>query len=246
MKGGSVKTTDHLIASERGSVMLEFCLVLPIYLLLFGGTFLTFDVSMGRLHLQEANRNLAWIENDRYDSGKQIRGELYKRVTAFYEARNKLEKQWAPGQDFWTFGSGKQDSRTWGHQIGSVKEDGVNFKADNDFLALHSGNMELKMEKISAVYIGAVGVSSVLMPNDRDGAETTPLYRSVFVFTRASDDKGNAKSSNGEMLLVRRGSGGEKRSDVKDANSLLTEGIMLSGWPSDGNPVDTVKTILGI
>ncbi len=76
---------------EKGSVMLEFCLVLPIYLLLFGGTFLMFDITMGRLHLQEANRNLAWIQNDRYDSGTLINQELYKRSVDYFEARNRLE-----------------------------------------------------------------------------------------------------------------------------------------------------------
>ena len=241
MKGAIVKNRDHLITAERGSVMLEFCLVLPIYLLLFGGTFLTFDIAMGRLHLQEANRNLAWIENDRYDSGKQIREELYKRTTAFYDARNALEKTWEAGQDFWSFGSAKKEERQWGSD-----GEGLDLRAKNDFLSLRSGNMELGMTKVSAVYIGAVGVSSVLMPNDRDGAETVPLYQSAFTFTRAVGKNGKAERSNGEMMVVRRGPDGEKRDKVKDVNSLLSAGIMLQSWPNGGNAVDTIRTLLGI
>ena len=78
---------------EQGSVILEFCLVLPIYLLLFGGTFLTFDITMGRLHLQEANRNLAWLQNDRYDtdSEEKINHKLYKSAISYFESRNRLE-----------------------------------------------------------------------------------------------------------------------------------------------------------
>lgn|GEM_PF-6181996 len=81
------------LKEECGSVMLEFCLVLPIYLLLFGGTFLTFDITMGRLHLQEANRNLAWLQNDRYDTDSEgkINHELYKSAVSYFESRNRLE-----------------------------------------------------------------------------------------------------------------------------------------------------------
>ena len=87
-----VKVLPYL-KEECGSVMLEFCLVLPIYLLLFGGTFLTFDITMGRLHLQEANRNLAWLQNDRYDTDSEgkINHELYKSVVSYFESRNRLE-----------------------------------------------------------------------------------------------------------------------------------------------------------
>ncbi|MBQ9366908.1 MAG: hypothetical protein IJT83_03935, partial [Victivallales bacterium] len=58
--------TTRLITSAKGSVMLEFILVLPLYLLLFGGTFLTFELTLARIYLQEANRNLAWLAEDRY------------------------------------------------------------------------------------------------------------------------------------------------------------------------------------
>jgi len=87
-----VKVLPYL-KEECGSVMLEFCLVLPIYLLLFGGTFLTFDITMGRLHLQEANRNLAWLQNDRYDTDSEgkINHELYKSAVSYFESRNRLE-----------------------------------------------------------------------------------------------------------------------------------------------------------
>ena len=168
----------HLLHSEKGSVMLEFCLVLPIYLLIFGGTFLIFDISMGKLHLQESNRNLAWIQDDRYNnSDKLINKELYKRATSFYDARNELEKQWEATQSVWSFGS-KEEIETanqeciaeyrWGHELsngykGNQVELAVNQSwadslglsgvLDNDYMSLYSGNMFLKMDKVSAINI---------------------------------------------------------------------------------------------
>ena len=89
-----MRTAAHLLhelESERGSVLMEFCLMLPIWLLMFGGTFMLFDVTMARLHLQEANRNLTWLQNDRYDSQGLINKAVYSSAVQYFEARNELE-----------------------------------------------------------------------------------------------------------------------------------------------------------
>lgn len=266
----------HLLHSEKGSVMLEFCLVLPIYLLIFGGTFLIFDISMGKLHLQESNRNLAWIQDDRYNnSDKLINKELYKRATSFYDARNELEKQWEATQSVWSFGS-KEEIETanqeciaeyrWGHELsngykGNQVELAVNQSwadslglsgvLDNDYMSLYSGNMFLKMDKVSAVYIGAVGVSSVLFPSKYNGEETVPLYKSAYTFTRelAKDEEGEeipdqAAKANGEMLILRR-LGNDERNDVRNVNHLFWKNIIFRSWPSSGTWGD-VRLFLGL
>lgn len=254
----------NLLQSEKGSVMLEFCLVLPIYLLIFGGTFLIFDISMGKLHLQESNRNLAWLQDDRYnDSDKLINKELYTRVTAFYDARNELEKQWNATQTVWSFGS-KEEIETenqeciaeyrWGHELpGGYKGDnvelnvnrswantlGVSGVLDNEYLALYSGNMFLQMDKISAVYIGAIGVSSVLFPNEYR-AKNSPFTSSkaAYIFTRelAKDEEGRPKpyqaaTANGEMLVLRR-LRNDRRNEVRNVNHLVWQNIIFRSWPS--------------
>ena len=90
------------LKSERGSVLMEFCLMLPIWLLIFGGTFMVFDVSMARLHLQEANRNLAWLQDDRYDSEGLINKAVYGSSVLFFENRNALETGLS-GEPMWSF-----------------------------------------------------------------------------------------------------------------------------------------------
>ena len=266
------------LKSERGSVLMEFCLMLPIWLLLFGGTFLIFDITMAKMHLQESNRNLAWIQNDRFDKGNKINRELYKRVTRFYDARNALEKSMS-GEPIWAFNSGgatpqKQDSdnpQQWGSTNQNFSGNGVELTtgsswADsipglssvvsgalgNDWSMVCSGNMELRMERVSATYIGAIGVSSVLFPDDENGQETVPLYKSAFTFTRSvsdtKDQNGKAQQSaklpNGEMLVLRR-SGEDDRGSVKDANSLLYQRVIYRSWPSNGSLGD-IRLFLGI
>jgi len=192
---------------EQGSVILEFCLVLPIYLLLFGGTFLTFDITMGRLHLQEANRNLAWLQNDRYDtdSEEKINHKLYKSAISYFESRNRLESTISDEPMWWyensdaardIAGKNKGNSRPkWAHRLSRFKDSDSGMKInDSEFLEMYSGNMPLKMSHVSGVYKGAIGVSSVLFPN----RNAPNLYNQAYTFTRAQT------TVNNEMLLLRR------------------------------------------
>ena len=256
----------HDLKSERGSVLLEFCLMLPIWLLLFGGTFMLFDVTMARLHLQEANRNLAWLQDDRYDSQGLINKAVYGSSVQYFEKRNALETglsgepMWTFGDDYKTYSAKQGDNQSgspqfWGSSPDSVKENGVELslggsiadglssitgglldnKLENGYMGIHTGNMELKMAKVSAVYIGAVGLSSVLFPGG-EGDGPVPLYKSVLTFTRGQEttQKGESKRKdvNGEMLLLRRTE--TDRDKVKTANDLFTDNTVNRSWPSNG------------
>lgn len=276
------------LKSERGSVLLEFCLMLPIWLVLFGGTFLIFDISMGRVHLLEANRNLAWIQNDRFDKGNKINKELYQRITRFYDARNALETSMS-GEPIWAFNSGddQQGNRNennptyWGSTDKDFKGNGVEVTAGskwadklqgissiisgllgkdpfgNSWSMIGSGNMELRMTRVSATYIGAIGVSSVLLPDDDEsGKETVPLYKSVFTFTRAlsnSTDKNgkaqqNAQLPNGEMLVLRRSGKDDNRGHIDEGSFVPCYEPTITiyqTWPSNGALGD-IRILLGI
>ena len=264
------------LKSERGSVLMEFCLVLPIWLLIFGGTFMVFDVSMARLHLQEANRNLAWLQDDRYDSRGLINRAVYASSVQFFENRNALEKGLS-GEPMWSFGddyknySAKGDSKSdspkfWGGTTDSFKENGVELavnnsvteglssitggllsdKLENGYMDLRSGNMALEMTRVSAVYIGAIGLSSVLFPGE-EGDGAVPLYKSKLTFTRAQETnkKGVSKPKkvNGEMLLMRRRE--TDRDKVKTVNDLFMDNTINRSWPSNGSLGDA-QLLLGI
>ena len=285
----------NILKSERGSVMLEFCLVLPIYLLIFGGTFMIFDLSMARLHLQEANRNIAWIQNDRFDTQGLIDQKLYEKVMECYEVRNTLEKNMS-GEPMWGFGKfyaqyaekkqeaeaqkqqGNNANRTpitlpWGQEFDTFDENNVKLYInhpwagniggmigkclENGFLTLHTGNMELTMDKVSATYIGAVGVSSVLFPTpDASGRETVPLYGQRYALTRARYEKDPGEGTkttkiNGEMLVVRR-IANEDREEARDVNHLTplafgseTPNILFGAWPSNGL-IGDLSVLLGV
>ncbi len=261
------------VKSEQGSVLMEFCLMLPVWLLMFGGTFMIFDVSMGRLHLQESNRNLAWLQNDRFDRQHRINEELYRRATLYYDVRNNLEYNMS-GEPMWGFGersNGKKNSKDknsnpqyWGSTDKDYKGRGIELTAngsvpvisqitgsllDNNWASLCSGNMELKMEKVSATYIGAIGVSSVLFPAG-NGDGTVPLYKSALTFTRSvtvdTKDKKNQPRllfPNGEMLLLRR-KGDDERGKIKDANDMFFDRTIYRSWPSSGT-AGTLGIMLG-
>ena len=107
--------------------------------------------------------------------------------------------------------------------------------------------MGLQMNKVSAAYIGAVGVASVLFPlNNSSGQETVPLYKAAYRFTRAlevKDDKQTIAQANGEMLVIRRINNLE-RDRVYNVNNLVFQNIIFRSWPSNG-PLGNIFLFLG-
>ena len=247
------------IRSEKGSVLMEFCLMLPILLLLFGGTFLMLDVNMGRLHLQEANRNLAWLENDRYNNGeKLIQQALYSNVKSFYDERNDLERKWDAASSFWVYGKKNEDNEApeWAHIVEDYKDENAEIKLnyawaqsinianailDNDFMTIHSGNMPLRMGKVSGAYIGALAAADIIYPRDEG---RLPFYQSAYLFTRATDEKGEPLDVNGESIVLHR-SGEDRRDDIHSPNNLLLQNTLYRCWPSNGTLGD-IRVFLGI
>ena len=203
---------------DGGSVMLEFILVMPILLLLFGSTMLTFDLSMAKMRIQEGNRNIAWSTGDRYDSGA---AEAAKK-TAFepFEQRNKLESQFSGGtlSNFWAMGGS-------GQEIGKI--DGVaKLNADvGKWGTLYSGNIELRMTQLSTVYIGAIGLSSVLFPMD----ETTHYYEAKYDLTRGD---GN---TNPEAVIYHRKASNDNR--LTDQFVVESYKICLQPFPYNGDSI---------
>ena len=51
---------------ERGSVLMEGVLVLPLYLMLLGALFIVGDLAMGRLALLAGERAVTWLAGDRF------------------------------------------------------------------------------------------------------------------------------------------------------------------------------------
>ena len=171
---------------NQGSVMLEFVLVLPIYLLLIGGTMLTYELFMAKLHLQEANRTLAWAVGDRYFAGggkeEDFKTVLFNAVCNYYTRRNNIDNAIHNNPTtLWGFGS-HQD--LWG--VGIVHKrtaDGSKFIGETNWGILTAGNMQLQMNRVSAAYIGALGVASVLDRNKSD-TRASDLYNASYDMTR--------------------------------------------------------------
>ena len=220
---------------KRGSILLEFMLMVPVLLVLFGATMLWMDISLGKMYIQEANRNLAWLTKDRYDDGK-IKSALYDSAREPYELRNKVEKNFGGAGYMWKYTGGTTNA--WGFVLGKgdfIK--GVQrLDADEkcDWYAMTSGNMNLKMAHLSGVYMGAVALGSVLQP---DG-EMKHLYASAYDFTRSRMASGSndvvALSFNPEAVVIHRAYDNERREDVNKPNGLIEKDILLNNWPTDG------------
>jgi len=177
----ATKFLKRLIASERGAVALEFIMVLPIYMLLLGGTLLIFELIMGLVHLQEANRNLAWVAGDRHFSDiNAAKDMLNQNVTKYYSDRNIVEKSIGNDDDYWTFG---KTPDKWAVNVASKQTPNGLFQAETEWSLLAAGNMELSMSRISSAYIGMLALSSVMYNQDSDSEQ---LYQMKYDLTRTA------------------------------------------------------------
>lgn len=199
----ATESLKKLIASESGAVALEFIIVLPIYLFLLGMTLFIFELLMGHIHLQEANRNLAWVAGDRNSVDiNAAKTKLNQRVTKYYTDRNKAEKITGNDDDYWTFGTIPDK---WAVNVVSKQTQGGLFQAETEWSLLAAGNMELSMSRISSVFLGLLAVTPVMYGQDGD---STPLYQMKYDLTRTTvpDDYMSAEGEDfqPESYLYRR------------------------------------------
>lgn len=228
---------------ERGSVMLEFVLVLPIYLFLIGGTMLMYELFMAKLHLQEANRTLAWTVGDRYfaEQGNEddFKMALYNAVCGYYVRRNDIDNAIHKNPTtLWGFGKNRD---LWGVGIvHKMKSDGKKFVGETGWGILTAGNMQLQMNRVSAAYIGALGVPSVL---DRNHSEnrSPDLYNVSYDMTRTTpvvdEDETEDEDFSPESYVYRRimptpeNNRTGKTEDTVYLKNLYK--IVMDSWPCD-------------
>lgn len=211
--------------------MLEFVLMLPVLLLLFGITLLTYDTLDGKLYLQQANRLLAWDISDR-NVGKSGLSAFNARVVSAakqpFNARNAIENALdSSAGDMWGFGS---DEKMWGRVVERKKtQDGRVFIGETPWAVLGAGNMELEMKKVSSAYLGLLGVSSVLQANGENVEEGITATGFDLTHTVNPPDGDISVDFSPEALVVRRYS---EEHDNRNRNYRSTIWQIVSQrWP---------------
>ena len=216
---------------RRGSVILEFVLMMPVLLLLFGGTLLTFEILVGKMHLQEANRNIAWLAEDRYGDSS-FEQSVDKMAKSYFTDRNEREKAIdSAGGDLWgAFGGGAYvvERKAYGPDY---------YNGVTPWAVMMTGNMVVKMKKVSAAYMGAIAVSSVLQGNGEDDSKA--LYRATYDISHTPDPgKSGDVSSDGflpESYALHRYYNSDKGGDVAQYRTESYRSdvwkISLEQWP---------------
>lgn len=214
----------------KGSIILEFLLMLPVLLLLFGMTMLFYDDFHGQLHLQESNRILAWSVGDRYDANQEFDEKAVSAAKAQYERRNAWEKALdSSGDDFWTFGD-KPDS--WAVNIEERKTPaGTNavYFGKTDWAMLTAGNMELRMTKVAPSYIGILAVSSAVQGMGEKVEDSIVAHANAFTHTKNALDAGGDDDFAPEAVVVRRMS--NVHEDRYDSFTRKFVEIAVDDWP---------------
>ena len=190
--------------TRRGSVVLEFVLMLPVLLLLFGVTLLTYDSLDGKLHLQQANRLLAWMTGDRYAKDrKKFDAQVVAAAKKPYADRNAIEKALdASAGDMWGYG---KNERMWAVNMERKNTGNGIFIGATEWTLLAAGNMELEMKKVSDAYLGILGVSSAVQANGEDVKKGITASKFDLTHTLTGSDTTSADYSPESMVIRRFG-----------------------------------------
>lgn len=225
-----------------GSIILEFLLMLPVLLLLFGMTMLFYDDFHGQLHLQESNRLLAWAIGDRYAADVSQDEKVVAAAKEQYLRRNAWEKALdSSGDDFWTFGD-KPDS--WAVRIEQrntpAGENRV-FYGTNAWATLTAGNMELKMTKVAPSYIGILAVSSAVQGMGEKVEDSIVAHSSTFTHTKNALEAGENDDFAPEAVVVRRMNDAHTDRDEEYRKRFVE--IAASDWTGFSKPKPETKGV---
>lgn len=224
------------IKSERGSVLMEFVLVAPLYLCLFGAMFLTGELLLSRSRLWNNDRFLAWLAQDRHEMISVTRRQAFhERLRE--EARKQFYLLTDGGEDGWSFdgGGGLIGETAWvGHfpSATSTAPPGTvttTYITSNAWLALYQSQMQLQLTKIPGWIRGPLALVHIF------GGEPSPFEDAVYDFYRGGEDVDN-RNNDRHYVFKRVASSSPLYDRTVASEELIKSGILWKvvgdAWPS--------------
>ena len=168
-----------LISNSKGSILMEAVIVMPLYMLLFGGMMLIGDMVLGGVNLYDSNRMLAWMAMDRFGIDDNF---LVQQAQKGFEFTGENSITSSNGDPVWKFDESQKAKAYW---AGIYNQGGSEYVTSNTYLALFKGAMPLKMNKIPMLYQGLLAVNDVMnrpdkVKNAENGQDEGLLYKTVF------------------------------------------------------------------
>lgn len=210
---------------DRGSVMMEFIIVLPIYLCLFGGLFLTGELLLARENLWGNDRMLAWLCG--FDAGDDLADSAMAR---FNILKDDGESGWEFNED-----DPERGKLKW---AGMLDPGTQSYMISNHYLAMYSSHMSLSMKKLPAWIRGPLSVVSIFSSGSAEPWES---------FTINFDQMNYALHDNARHYLFKRNLQSDANGDFDrsaDPQKLMN-GIVWNvagdSWPSDASASQTVS-----
>ncbi len=216
--------------NERGSVLMETVLVLPILLMLFGGLFVMGDILLGRLHLLTVDRGAAWAAGSRFLHGDT---NFVSRSFAHVPKHTALvlDKAFVRSYD----GGGSSDEDWFGSFFddGNARRERKKSLASTEWLEVVSGHAWGRVEV--PIWAAMVNTHSVVSGGGR-GDWLSSQWRLL--------TKGGAGADASDYLdfgrtyvvrRVRDAALGDDYRRTREARELGWFSIPLDRWPDDGN-----------
>lgn len=196
-KSGAKVSTALDEHAARGSVLMEFLVVAPVYLVLLGGMFILGDLMLNRIRMHIGDRYVTWVGGSRYCP-----------VTEDADGKKRADDKWV----------GESLRPLFARSIGG--EAAVDFKADrkdddgvqiNDFMALYMGgvtNMTVSLPGWATGMMSAVSIfegdGSTVAADDYSKPQYDVNYFRTFVFLRGfAPERLNKDVDAGEMISRR-------------------------------------------
>lgn len=158
----TMKILQTLWRDNKASVLMEAILVMPLYLLLFGGMMLCGDVALGGGKLLSANRFLAWTAKDRIIDATRD-GDILQYAKSFFSneiwqySSQLTENEYAL---YYESSSGDRVSNWWSHLL--------------------SSSIPLELQNVPPLYKGMIVANEIMLQGDKE----VPLSQRNFLLSQ--------------------------------------------------------------
>lgn len=145
-----MKILQKLWFDKSASVLMEAVLVMPLYLLLFGGMMLCGDIAIGGGKLLSANRFLAWTAKDKITNDTRDNDILHYAKSFFSD-------------ETWQYDSQKTEN---GYAL--YYESSSGDRVSNWWSRLLSASIPIELQKIPTLYKGMIAMNEIMLHGSID------------------------------------------------------------------------------
>lgn len=166
--------------NDGGSVLMEFLIVAPLYLLLFGGLMLISEILFARMNLWNHDRMLAWIADDRRHTNTEVLDRVVDIIKTSFELPDihiNEAGETVIKTDHYDFENENINDDEWAAASKNDSQAQTQYIQSNYWCRMYNSQIPLKMNTIPASIRGPMAVVGIFSGDSDSPIPVIDFYR---------------------------------------------------------------------